>query len=58
MGNHNMHNLSNTHPWELQVWSKFENCVTILKKLDENAKERTLGCLLVKGMIAAVHSVV
>lgn len=44
---HNMHNLTNAHPWELQVWSNYENRVTNLQKLDKNAKEMTLGCLLV-----------
>jgi len=44
--------------WELQVCGNFENCIRILQKLDENAKERTLGCLLVKGTVSAVHSAV
>lgn len=41
---------------EVQVQSDDENHVTSLQKSDKDAKERTLGCLLVKGMITAVHS--
>lgn len=55
---HNTQSLTNTHLWELQKWSDYENRVTSLQKLDKNAKERTLGCLLVKGMITAVHSAI
>lgn len=55
---HSMHYLTNAYLWELHVWSDFENYVTSLQKLDENAKERNLECLLVKGMIAAVPSAV
>lgn len=54
---HNMQRF-NTHLWALQVWSDYENRVTSLQNLDKNAKERTLGCLLVKGMIIAVHSAI
>lgn len=54
---HNMQSF-NTHLWVLQVWSDYENRVTSLQNLEKNVKERTLGCLLVKGMITAVHSAI